>query len=187
MLVSSEPPSPFFLVIDLNSILTHVILLDYRKLQPRLLTNWTYIPIEVAPISRFRVLAALERLGSIRPSLRGIASTSQATGVKEFIPLKTDQDFYLIDAPFKTLVTASDVKSGKVDGDGKGKNGVWEVETLCREIKCIEGVLDVGIFSGLTGPQTIERGWGVGGQKPVAAYFGMADGTVAVRKAVDAE
>ncbi|KAI5289724.1 ribose-5-phosphate isomerase rki1 [Ascosphaera aggregata] len=156
---------------------------DYRKLQPRLLTKWFYIPIEVAPIARFRVLTALEKLGSTRPALRNACTTSQTTGAKEFVPLKTDQDFYLIDAPFKTLVTSADVKAGKVDGDGKGKDGVWEVEALCKEIKAIEGVLDVGLFTGLTGRQTIEKGLECGGAKPVAAYFGMTDGSVTVRKA----
>lgn len=94
-------------------------------------------------------------------------------------PLKTDQGFFIIDAPFPSLLTQEDVAAGR---DGSGKGGIWEVDQLARVIKGIAGVLEVGIFSGLTGPQATAAG-GVGGQKPVAAYFGMPDGSVSVRKA----
>ena len=93
--------------------------------------------------------------------------------------MKTDQAFFIIDAPFKTLLTQADVAAGK---DGSGKDGVWEVHALSQAIKQIPGVLDVGIFSGMTDPQAQALG-GVGGQKPIAAYFGMPDGSVSVRKA----
>lgn len=93
-------------------------------------------------------------------------------------PLKTDQDFFIIDAPFQTLLTKADV-AGK---EGTGKGGIWEVHELARAIKQVAGVLEVGIFSGFTGPQARANG-GVGGQKPVAAYFGMPDGSVSDRKA----
>lgn len=43
-------------------------------------------------------------------------------------------------------------------------------------------MLEVGLFCGPNGIQTRAAG-GVGGQKPVAAYFGMADGTVSSIKA----
>jgi ribose 5-phosphate isomerase A len=76
------------------------------------------------------------------------------------------------------MLTQADVAAGKVSG----QNGVWEVNELSKKIKEIGGVLDVGIFSGLTGPQAAAAG-GIGGQRPVAAYFGMPDGSVAVRKA----
>ncbi|CBF86858.1 ribose 5-phosphate isomerase A-domain-containing protein [Aspergillus tetrazonus] len=145
---------------------------DSRKLQSRLLSNWKYIPIEVAPIAAKRVLPALRQLGSINPVLR--PQTGSKLG-----PLKTDQDFYIIDAPFPTLLTKADVAAGK---DGSGKDGIWEVDALSLAIKQIPGVLDVGIFSGVTGPQAQALG-GIGGQKPVAAYFGMPDGSVQVRKA----
>lgn len=59
---------------------------------------------------------------------------------------------------------------------------MWEVEKLARAIKCISGVLEVGLFCGPTGIQTQATG-GIGGQKPVAAYFGMSDGTVSSIKA----
>lgn len=77
------------------------------------------------------------------------------------------------------MLTKSDVAAGQ---DGSGKGGVWEVNQLAQAIKAIAGVLEVGIFSGLTGPQAAAAG-GLGGQRPVAAYFGMPDGSVAVRKA----
>ncbi|CRG83897.1 ribose 5-phosphate isomerase A [Talaromyces islandicus] len=145
---------------------------DSRKLQSRLLTNWAYIPIEVAPIAALRVIRKLRELGSENPTLR--LNTVAKEG-----PLKTDQGFFIVDAPFPPLLITADTQAGK---DGSGKNGVWEVATLAQKIKAIPGVLEVGIFYGLTGPQAQAAG-AVGGQKPVAAYFGMPDGSVTVRKA----
>jgi ribose 5-phosphate isomerase A len=78
------------------------------------------------------------------------------------------------------LLTKADVAAGK---DGSGKGGIWEVDTLARAIKQIAGVLEVGIFSGLTGPQAQALG-GIGGQKPIAVYFGMPDGSISVRKVI---
>lgn len=126
----------------------------------------------MAPIAVYRVQRKLKELGSINPAIRLNAVAKEG-------PLKTDQGFFIIDAPFPPLLTKSDVKAGK---DGSGKAGIWEVEALSRAIKQIPGVLEVGIFSGLTGPQAQAAG-GIGGQKPVAAYFGMPDGSVTVRKA----
>lgn len=95
-------------------------------------------------------------------------------------PLKTDNGLFIVDAPFPTnLLTKADVEGGK---DGSGKGGVWEVDVLAKAIKQIPGVLEVGIFSGVNGPQAQAEG-GIGGQKPIAAYFGMPDGSVTVRKA----
>ncbi|CAL5873141.1 uncharacterized protein PFLUO_LOCUS7410 [Penicillium psychrofluorescens] len=145
---------------------------DSRKLQPRLLSSWKYVPVEVAPIAAYRVLRKLTALGSVKPAIRTNVSSKEG-------PLKTDQDFFIIDAPFPPLLTEADVAAGK---DGSGTAGVWEVKELARQIKQISGVLEVGIFSGLTGPQAQAAG-GIGGQRPVAAYFGMPDGTVSVRKA----
>ena len=65
--------------------------------------------------------------------------------------------------------------------DGKGDDGKWEVETLAREIKAIEGVLSVGLFVGENGLQAQNAGKRRGGQKPVAAYFGYENGRVQVR------
>jgi ribose 5-phosphate isomerase A len=107
-------------------------------------------------------------------------------------PLKTDQDFFIIDAPFKPLLTARDIVEGK--GKGDGSDGTWEVDRLCQAIKRLTGVLEVGIFSGLNGIDAEglrEKAAGksvpviTGGQKPVAVYFGMQDGSVEVRKAGD--
>lgn len=96
--------------------------------------------------------------------------------------MKTDQGFFIVDAPFPKLLLPADVE-GKDDGeDGKGKDGVWEVSTLAKEIKQLAGVLEVGLFYGITGRQAQAAG-GVGGQKPVAAYFGMTDGSVTSKKA----
>ncbi|KAK5008657.1 ribose-5-phosphate isomerase rki1 [Cryomyces antarcticus] len=149
-----------------------VCVADYRKNQSRLLTSWPSVPIEVAPMAARTVITALRALGSPATKVRsGILAKAG--------PLKTDQDFFIVDAPFKPLLTASDVRNGQ---DGSGKDGVWDIETLCQKIKMISGVLEVGLFVGKNGYETQAEG-GQGGQKPVAAYFGMADGSVEVRRA----
>jgi len=145
---------------------------DSRKLQSRLLASWPTIPIEVVPLAAIRVMRQLRALGSTTPILRHSLILKEG-------PIKTDQGFFIVDAPFRQLIVASDVAQGQ---EGSGKDGVWEVETLAREIKQIQGVLEVGLFYGLTGPQAQAAGK-AGGQKPVAAYFGMPDGSVSVRKA----
>ena len=61
------------------------------------------------------------------------------------------------------------------------------VEELAREIKLIEGVLSVGLFCGVDGEEVLKQGGKTGGQKPVAAYFGMANGDVVIRRAGEAE
>jgi ribose 5-phosphate isomerase A len=144
--------------------------LDYRKLQPRLLTNWKTIPIEVEPLAVRAVLDALKLLGSSEPKLR-IGQLDKAG------PIKTDQGFYVIDAPFAPLAIASDL--GVASGQASG----WQVNKLAKEIKEIEGVLSVGIFAGENGEQIRARGLSTGGQKPVAVYFGMSDGSVLVKTA----
>lgn len=148
------------------------IFLDYRKAQSRLLTQWPSVPIEVAPLAAHTVAQELRRLGSTNPIVR--THTLAKTG-----PVKTDQDFFIIDAPFKKLLTESDVASGV---KGNGEDGVWEVQALSKKIKSITGVLEVGIFSGRNGEEAQKQG-GWGGQKPVAVYFGMQDGSVTVRHA----
>lgn len=119
-----------------------------------------------------QVISRLRRLGSPNPVLR-------EGHVQKAGPIKTDQDFFIVDAPFPQLLTPEDIVAGK---DGSGKGGVWEVDALAKEIKEIQGVLEVGLFHGPTGPEAAAAGV-VGGQKPVAAYFGMLDGSVTVRKA----
>lgn len=135
-----------------------------------------------------QVIGELRKLGSPQPFIREGSTSSrywlvkylQRAGlVSKAGPIKTDQDFFIVDAPFPQLLIASDVAAGK---DGSGKNGVWEVQALAKAIKQIAGVLEVGIFTGLTGPEATKYGV-KGGQRPVACYFGMQDGTVTVRKA----
>lgn len=158
-----------------------VCVADYRKKQDRLLSNWPTIPIEVAPLAHVKVAAALRELGSTEAKLR-------TTLLEKSGPLKTDQDFFIIDAAFPALLTTADVKAGK--GKGDGSDGTWEVNTICRAIKGLTGVLEVGIFAGLNGIEAQEQrakhggqSVVVGGQKPVAVYFGMADGSITIRTA----
>ncbi len=155
---------------------------DHRKLQSRLITKWPTLPIEVEPLATDVVLSALRELGSTNPVLR-------EGHIMKAGPIKTDQDNYLVDAPFPTLLLPTDLrqhlsKHGTQESmEGKGIDGVWEVANLAREIKSIEGVLSVGLFVGENGAQAAKRGARRGGQKPVAAYFGMEDGSVVVREA----
>lgn len=125
----------------------------------------------------------LEELGSKNPKLR-------TTLLEKSGPLKTDQGFFIIDAPFEPLLTSSDVEAGK--GKGDGSDGSWEVNKLSQAIKHLTGVLEVGIFSGLNGIEAAAQrskdvvqtlGVITGGQKPIAVYFGMQDGSVQVRGA----
>ena len=134
---------------------------------------WPTVPIEVAPIAIHPILNALKDLGSTIPKVRdGLLAKAG--------PLKTDQDFFIIDAPFaQPLLTASDVAAGK--GKGDGSDGTWEVNALSKAIKAITGVLEVGLFCGVDGLQAEKEGRRGGGQKPIAVYFGMEDGSVRVR------
>jgi ribose 5-phosphate isomerase A len=155
---------------------------DHRKLQPRLLSKWPSIPIEVEPLAVSAVLSALSLLGSDTPSIRKDKKENAE-------PIKTDQNNYIVDAPFPTLLLPRDcAKSLSLHPthkgmEGKGEGGKWDVETLAREIKLIEGVLSVGLFVGQNGLQAQQAGQKKGGQKPVAVYFGMEDGSVEVRNA----
>ncbi|GAB7346843.1 hypothetical protein MBLNU459_g1930t2 [Dothideomycetes sp. NU459] len=149
-----------------------VCIADYRKDQKNLISKWPSIPIEVAPISHATVMRQLKLLGSVKPVLR--EHTLAKTG-----PVQTDQGFYIIDAPFKSLLSQEDLDAGK---DGSGKDGVWDVATLAHKIKGISGVLEVGLFFGPNG-YDVQAAGGQGGQKPVACYFGNEDGSVTVRAA----
>jgi ribose 5-phosphate isomerase A len=150
---------------------------DYRKLQPRLLTNWKYIPIEIAPKAAPTIKRILITLGSPDPVIRQGGSAKAG-------PVVTDNGMWIMDAPFPPLRLASDLK----DGDkGDGTHGTWEVHELGRRLKRIVGVLETGIFHGRNGLQVSNSGEEGGGQKPVAAYFGMEDGEVQVRVAKEIE
>lgn len=139
----------------------------------RLLTGWPAIPIEVAPIAAHSVLQALRSLGSSAPLVR-------QHNLAKAGPVKTDQDFYIIDAPFPPLLIARHTSEAPLDCS---RDGNWQVETLAEKIKDIPGVLEVGLFYGTNGYQAHGKGAVAGGQKPVAVYFGMTDGQVEVREA----
>lgn len=87
---------------------------------------------------------------------------------------------WIIDAPFDRLLLLSELTETE---RGDGTNGKWEVHNLGRRLKRITGVLEVGLFHGRNGAQVANAGEEGGGQKPVAAYFGMENGEVEVRLA----
>lgn len=156
-----------------TSALKFVCVADYRKMSPRLLTNWRAIPIEIVPLSTPAIMRSLKRLGSINPELR-------MGGASKAGPMITDNCNFIIDAPFKPLLTAKQVQNG--EGDGQGHDGIWEVSALARKLKEQIGIVEVGLFWGQNGYE-IEADSIGGAQKPVAAYFGMEDGSVQTRKA----
>ncbi|KAI9665492.1 MAG: ribose-5-phosphate isomerase rki1 [Alyxoria varia] len=157
-----------------------IVVADYRKNSERLLSSWGYVPVEVAPFNVGGVLAQLEGLGCPEPVVQRREDDGE--------PVRTDQGFFIVKAAFPRMCTSGDGdggKEGKAAGVAKNKDGkegrVWEPETLVREIKGIVGVLDVGLFVGVSGPTARAEGSRFGGQKPVAVYFGMEDGGVMER------
>lgn len=141
-----------------------VCVADFRKISKNLGTEWKQgIPVEVFPMAVPRVLDELKRLGStgakIRPGTPGKAGACV-----------TDNGLRIVDAAFKPLLTQ--LPEGKKDGE----EGVWTVDGLARRLIEIPGVAEHGLFYGKSGLE-VESG----AQKPVAAYFGMADGTVKVQ------
>ncbi|KAI1801117.1 ribose 5-phosphate isomerase [Daldinia bambusicola] len=137
---------------------------DSRKKVPRLLTSWAYVPIEVSPMAGEYVRRELLRLGSTDPKIRVSGPT--------FIRTITDNHNHIIDAPFPTLLLNSE--ADKLDP----AKGLWTPDALLARLKKIYGVLEVGIFSGLNGPQVAQLGTDIEGVKPVKAYFGTPDGQV---------
>ncbi|RDW80771.1 hypothetical protein BP5796_05469 [Coleophoma crateriformis] len=144
---------------------------DYRKLQPRLLTSWKAIPIEIAPLAAPTIKRILITLGSPDPKIRQGGSAKAG-------PVVTDNGMWIIDAPFPPLLLERDLKAGD---PGDGTQGTWEVHALGRRLKRTVGILDIGLFHGRNGIQVTNSGEEGGGQKPVAAYFGMENGEVEVR------
>ena len=141
-----------------------VCVADFRKMSPALGTAWTKgIPIEVLPMAADRVLRELELLGAkgakVRSGLPGKAGS-----------IVTDNGMTIVDAPFAPLALAAQAE--------EGKDGVWSVDALADRLIKITGVVETGLFVGKNGFE-VESG----AQKPVAAYFGMADGTVEIQKA----
>lgn len=147
-----------------------VCVADFRKLSPRLGTSWKKgIPIEVLPMAAPRVLDELKRIGSHNPRVRpGLPGKAGA--------IVTDNGMWIIDAPFTPLLLPKDGESGIQAGNGD--NGVWTVDALADHLIKIPGVAEIGLFYGSNGLQAAS-----GAQKPVAAYFGMADGSVEVMTA----
>ena len=144
-----------------------VCVADFRKMSPALGTAWTKgVPIEVLPMAADRVLRELELLGAkgakVRSGLPGKAGS-----------VVTDNGMTIVDAPFAPLRLPGDVAAAD-----EGKDGVWSVDALADSLIKITGVVETGLFVGKNGFE-VESG----AQKPVAAYFGMADGTVRVQKA----
>jgi ribose 5-phosphate isomerase A len=147
-----------------------VCVADFRKISPRLGTNWKKgIPIEVLPMAAGRVLAELKAMGSpnprVRPGLPGKAG-----------PIVTDNGMLIIDAPFPPLLLAKDEENG-IKG-GNGEDGIWTVDALAQRLINIVGVAEIGLFHGKNGLQVAS-----GAQKPVAAYFGLQNGEVRLMKA----
>ncbi|KAF4774030.1 ribose 5-phosphate isomerase A [Colletotrichum scovillei] len=147
-----------------------VVVADYRKLSARLLTNWKAIPIEVLPMSAPDVLDRLTALGAVKPAVRPGAPGKAGEVV-------TDNGMWLIDAPFPQLLLSSDVSDG---GSARNASGAWEVSALAKELLMIPGIVEIGIFHGLNGVEAAAAGKVGLAQKPVAAYFGMEDGSVKV-------
>ncbi|KAI0505544.1 ribose 5-phosphate isomerase A [Xylaria bambusicola] len=135
---------------------------DTRKKADRLLSKWAYVPVEVSPIAAELVRQELIELGSKDPVIRFAPTTTTY--------LLTDNHNYIIDAPFPTLLLNSQAEL--IDP----AKGLWTPNALTAKIRGILGVLEVGIFSGLTGPQATAAGSDVEGVKPVKIYFGKTDG-----------
>ena len=144
-----------------------VCVADFRKISAKGLGEmWTKgIPIEVLPMAAPRVLEELKKLGSVDPKVR--PGTPGKAGA-----IVTDNGLWIVDAPFKPLVASKEGLEGKKDGE----DGVWTVDGLADRLIKIPGVAEIGLFYGQSGLE-VESG----AQKPVAAYFGMADGTVKVQ------
>ncbi|KAK4121558.1 ribose 5-phosphate isomerase [Parathielavia appendiculata] len=145
-----------------------VCVADFRKLSTRLGMAWKKgIPIEVLPMAAPRVLGELQRMGSQNPRIRpGLPGKAGA--------IVTDNGMWIIDAPFPPLLLPKDIEAGSQTGNSTA--GVWTVDALADALIKIPGVAEIGLFYGKNGLQLAS-----GAQKPVAAYFGMADGTVEVR------
>ena len=117
------------------------------------------------------VLDALRALGSPEPKVRSGLPSKAGECV-------TDNGMWLIDAPFSPLLLPGEL-DGATKGDGAG--GRWEIDTLAAAIKRIPGVCEIGLFWGVDGAQAAASGRDGYAEKPVAAYFGMEDGSVSTR------
>ncbi|KAK7955653.1 ribose 5-phosphate isomerase A [Apiospora aurea] len=75
-------------------------------------------------------------------------------------------------------------KAGPIREREDPSKGLYTVESLARRIGEIKGVLEIGLFSGPTGPEAKDHQKD-GGEKPVMVYFGMQDGSVQTLEATD--
>ncbi|KAI9801792.1 MAG: hypothetical protein M1825_003165 [Sarcosagium campestre] len=160
-----------------------VCVADSRKSQPRLLSKWPTVPIEIVPPSAPTVLRTLKLLGSQGPYLR-------LGGAAKAGPIVTDNGNFIVDAPFAPLLLASDIRDEQQrQGLHEARRGSvaqpppegrWEVVALAKRLREIVGVVETGIFAGRNGDEAGDEG---GGQKPVAAYFGLEGGDVIVQRA----
>lgn len=146
---------------------------DYRKQSPRLCTTWKTIPLEVLPMAAPDVLIRLREMGSPAPTVRSGLPSKAGECV-------TDNGMWLIDAPFPPLLLQKDLSS---EVTGAGKDGVWEINALAAELIKLPGIVEIGLFHGFNGDQAVALGKQLQAQKPVAAYFGLANGEVEVQNA----
>ena len=113
-----------------------VIIVDASKLVPSLATH-APIPVEVIPFGWRHTAARLAALGC-QPALRRIASATDADN-QDAAPFTTDGGNYVLDCAFGPLA---------------------QPDMIAQQIKAITGVVDSGLFIGMT-----ER-----------VYVGAADG-----------
>jgi ribose 5-phosphate isomerase A len=152
-----------------------IVVADYRKLSPRLCTRWKTVPIEVLPLAAPDVLACLKKLGSDNPVIRSGLPSKAGECV-------TDNGMWIIDAPFKPLRLPSDgtimpkASVGTAGTENLSDVLTWEIDTLAEQLIRLPGVVEIGLFYGRQGTDHASS------QKPLAAYFGMQDGTVFIRR-----
>lgn len=120
------------------------------------------------------LLVRLRALGSTAPVIRSGLPSKAGECV-------TDNGMWIIDAPFSPLLRSKDLTA---EVDGRGKEGQWEVGALAEELLRLPGIVEIGLFHGVNGDEAKELGKVGQAQKPVAAYFGLANGEVQVQKAV---
>lgn len=125
------------------------------------------------PLAAPDVLLRLQALVSPSPAIRAGLPSKAGECV-------TDNGMWIIDAPFPPLLLPKDLST---EVDGSGKNGAWEINKLAKELLSIPGIVEIGLFHGFNGDEAVALGKSGQAQKPVAAYFGTAEGTVDVQKA----
>lgn len=112
-------------------------------------------------------------MGSTNPTVRAGLPSKAGECV-------TDNGMWLIDAPFAPLLLPKDLTA---EVEGRGKDGVWEIKTLAEELLRLPGIVEHGLFYGFNGEEAVKLGKQLQAQKPIAAYFGLANGEVEVQKA----